>query len=130
MTAPPGVGVRCLLDEDFVPLHAGGKLCAAHVLPLAMVCYGKARRSRASAEGALRRRGTEENAAYQCPVCSDWHVGAKHPAREDGCKRAEEIVRELRAAGFAWYVGQLAGDWHPQHVHRDPQKLWRVRIGT
>ena len=127
----PHAGRRCILDDEFVPPHAGGRLCAWHVIPLAMVCYGKERRSRESATVSIRRRiarGAGPNRAYRCPICSTWHVGAYDPARPDGTIKAGEIVKELRGAGFGWYVGQLAEDWHPRHVTRDQNKVWRGRL--
>ena len=124
------MGVRCLLEDGFVPPISGGRLCKGHLLPLAMVCYGKARYSQEQARHEARRRGKKENRAYSCPVCSTTHVGHFSRNVPNGCIRAEEVVRELRGAGFGWYVGKLAEEWHPKYVTRDQQNRWRMRIAT
>lgn len=101
-------------------------------MPLAMLCYGKARRNQESAAKEVIRRGASDNRSYRCLVCSTWHVGHYEPAREalviDGFAAAERIIRETRAAGFGWYLGKLADDWHPRYAHRDPVRNWRSRL--
>lgn len=118
--------------ERWVPRLAGGKLCSSDVLPLAMLCYGKARRGRDSAARELKRRGRTTNHMYTCPLCSMWHIGQYVPERrhlvQEGWAKAELIIAELRAAGYGWYLGQLAEDWHPSRAHRDPERNWRSRL--
>jgi hypothetical protein len=101
-------------------------------MPLAMVCYGKRRRNLSSAQREQKSRNNRggDVRRYECPVCSSWHLGTARSDAVDGCAVAKPIVRALRAAGYGWYLGQLANDWDPKYVDRDSSGVWRMKVGT
>lgn len=118
----------CLLAGCNGPVRAPWKLCRAELFPLALVCFGKARRNYSDSVREVKRRGRAVHRCYQCPVCSAWHVGRNRPEVPDGTIRAREIVQLLRTAGLAWYVGQLAEEFHPKHAVRDHAGVWKQRM--
>lgn len=118
----------CLLAECNGPVREPWKLCRTELFPLALVCFGKARRPREDAFREVKRRGRAAHRCYPCPVCSTWHVGRKRPEVPDGTIRAREIVQQLRTTGLAWYVGQLAEEFHPRFVTRDHAGVWKQRM--
>lgn len=83
---------------------------------LAGGCYGKTRySSHQTPRRFIRARKVTDPGidydAYNCPVCSRWHIGRNSPGQPEFTAQRREAVRRIRACGNGWILTVITDEW-------------------
>jgi hypothetical protein len=122
MGVPAVTGCRCVACRTR-DATIDDVLCTVCFNQIAVPCYGKVPHRRLTyARKAAEATPEPNDSAYECPVCSLYHIGKITTTSRSNTERARAVIRAIRTNGYGWILTILIYRWR----YADRQ-LWKAK---